>query len=145
MPTYNSDLLAQNSQRSGPHIGLGPVCLYASITTTAALTTADVLNAFVAPKGFRVFGATLVSTDIDTSVSPTIALNVGDSGSATRFFSASNVGQAGTAATATAATGLGYLFPADTLVTIVPSANAATGAAGTVQLFMWGRFEGSPS
>lgn len=145
MATYNSDQIAQNNLRVGPHVGISPICFYASITTTAALTTADVLNAFVLPKGFRVMYALLESTDVDTNGSPTITFNVGDAGSATRYFSASTVGQAGTSAAATATTGLGFINTADTLVTIVPQANAATGVAGVVQLMMIGRFEGTAS
>jgi hypothetical protein len=145
MATYNSDILAQNNVRVGAHIGISPIMKFANVTLATAVTTADTINMFVAPKGFRVFGATLVSSDMDTNGSPTIALNVGDAGSATRFFSASNVAQAGTASTATATTGLGFLFTADTVVTITPSANPATFAAGTVQLLMWGRYEGTAS
>jgi hypothetical protein len=125
--------------------GSGDLLTTATITTTAALTTTDTLNAFVLPKGFRVLYSMLLSSDIDTNGTPTIALNVGDAGSATRYFSASTVGQAGTAAAATATTGIGFLNTADTLVTVVPSANAATGVAGTVQLIMIGRYEGTAS
>ena len=145
MATYNSDQIANNNQRVGSHTGLGIFPLYATITTTAALTTADTLNAFVIPKGCRVLYMMLKSSDVDTNASPTIALNVGDSGSATRFFSASTVGQAGTAAAATAVGGIGYLTTADTLVTIVPSANAATGVAGTVELIAICAFVGGAS
>jgi hypothetical protein len=145
MATYNSDQIAQNNLRVGPHVGISPVMFYATITTTAALTTSDTLNAFVLPKGFRVLYSMLLSSDVDTNASPTITFNVGDSGSATRYFSASAVGQAGTASAATATTGIGFLNTADTLVTIVPQANAATGVAGTVQLIMLGRFEGTAS
>jgi hypothetical protein len=145
MATYNSDQIANNNQRVGSHVGLGIFPLYASITTTAALTTADVLNAFVIPKGCRVLYMLLESTDVDTNGTPTITLNVGDSGSATRYFSASTVGQAGTSAAATATTGLGFLTTADTLVTIVPQANAATGVAGVVQLIAICAFVGGAS
>ena len=145
MATYNSDQIAQNNLRVGSHVGISPVMLFGSVTFSSAPTTSDTAPMFVAPKGFRVFGATLVSSDMDTNVSPTITLNVGDSGSATRFFSASTVAQAGTSSTATATSGLGYLFTADTVVNIVPQANAATGAAGNAQLMMWGRFEGTAS
>ena len=145
MATYNSDQIANNNQRVGSHVGLGIFPLYASITTTAALTTADTLNAFVVPKGCRVLYAMLKSSDIDTNGTPTITLNVGDSGSATRYFSASTVGQAGTAAAATATTGIGALTTADTLITIVPQANAATGVAGTVELIFICAFVGGAS
>ena len=106
----------------------------AVVTTTAALTTADVLNFFYLPPNARVVAGYLLSSDMDTNGTPTLAFNVGDSGSAARYFAASVVGQAGTASTALAQAGLGYLTTAKTLITCSPSANAATGVAGTLEL-----------
>ena len=80
--------------------------------------------------------ATLEASDLDTNGSPLLTINVGDAGSATRFFSASNVGQAGTAATATAATGIFHKYTEKTKITGTVQANAATGAAGTIRLLV---------
>lgn len=105
-----------------------------TVSCTAAPATTDTINFGYLPKNARVLSMTLESTDMDTNGSPTLALNVGDSGSASRYFSASTVGQAGTAAVASAVTGLGYLTTDRTLITGVASNNAATGAAGTLYL-----------
>ena len=134
MATYNS---SQYSTKTGVSQsgGAGNVNVaYFEVPVTAALTTADVINFGYLPANSRVLAATLESTDIDTNVSPTIAINVGDAGSATRYFSASTVGQAGTASVASAVAGLHYKNTSKTLVTGAPSANAATGVAGTLYL-----------
>lgn len=105
-----------------------------TVTCTAAPATTDTLNFFYLPANSRVVGGWLSASDMDTNGAPTIALNIGDAGSASRYFAASTVAQAGTATQTMAATGLGYLNTSKTLVTGVASANAATGAAGTVTL-----------
>ncbi len=109
-------------------------CLYAEVAPSAALTTSDVFNFGYLPINARVVGAFIEASDLDTNGSPTLTLNVGDSGDADRYFAASTVGQAGTASTALAVTGLGYKTTAKTLVTGAPAANAATGVAGTISV-----------
>lgn len=104
------------------------------VSCTAAPTTSDTINFGYLPAGARVISAVLESTDMDTNGTPTLAINVGDSGDADRLFAASTVGQAGTASTAVAVTGSGYKYDNETLITGVASANAATGAAGTLYL-----------
>lgn len=134
MATYNSTQYANKTgvSQSG---GAGNVNVaYFEVATTAALTTSDVINFGYLPANARILAATLESTDIDTNGTPTIALNVGDSGSATRLFAGSTVGQAGTAAVASAVAGLHYKTTAKTLIVGAPSANAATGVAGTIYL-----------
>lgn len=134
MPTYNSTNFANKTGVSSGGPAGNVLVAYAEVPTTAALTTADTLNFFYLPAGTRVLFSVLESTDIDTNGTPTITLNVGDAGSASRLFAASTVGQAGTAATQTAVGGLGYKYTSKTLISAVPAANAATGAAGTVGL-----------
>ena len=134
MATYNSTQVSTKTgvSQSG---GAGNVnSAYFEVPVTAALTTADVINFGYLPANARILAATLEATDVDTNVSPTIALNVGDSGSATRLFAASTVGQAGTASVASAVAGLHYKTTAKTLIVGAPSANAATGVAGTIYL-----------
>jgi hypothetical protein len=134
MPTYNSTNIQNKTGVSAGGPAGNVLVAYAEVACTAAPSTSDPINFFVLPAGARVLSMTLESTDMDTNVSPSLTLNVGDGGSATRFFSASTVGQAGTAAAASAVTGLHYKFPAKTVVTGVAQANAATGAAGTLSL-----------
>lgn len=134
MATYNSSNI-QNKTGVSQSGGAGNVNVaYAEVVCSSAPTTADTLNFFYLPANARIVAAALEATDMDTNVSPTIALNIGDSGSASRLFAASTVAQAGTASTALAVAGNAYKTTAKTLITGVPSANAATGAAGSVYL-----------
>lgn len=145
MATYNSKQYA-NSPKS--MVGAFPgnmIAFYWEVTISANAANGDIFNFGVVPKGFRVLGATLESTDIDTNGTPTAAINVGDAGSATRYFSSSTVGQAGTASAASATAGLHYLNTDDTLIVGTITTGPATGTTGTVYLSMWGRFEGSAS
>lgn len=105
-----------------------------TVSCTAAPTTSDTINFGYLPAGARVVLAVLESTDMDTSGSPTLTINVGDSGDADRLFAASTVGQTGTLSTAVATTGAGYKYDSETLITGVANANATTGAAGTLYL-----------
>jgi hypothetical protein len=132
MPTYNSTNVANKTGVSAGGPAGNVNSAYAEVSITAALTTADTINLFDLPAGSRVLAMTLEATDMDTNGTPTLAINVGDAGSASRYFSASTVGQAGTAAVASAVSGLHYKNTSKTRVVAVPSANAATGAAGTL-------------
>ena len=134
MATYNSTNIASKTGVASVAAAGVVHCAYAEVVTTAALTTSDTLNFFDLPPNARVISATLEATDLDTNGTPTLTLNIGDSGSATRYFSASTVGQAGTAAAASAVAGLHYKTTAKTRIVGVPAANAATGVAGSVYL-----------
>lgn len=112
-------------------------CQRFKVTIGAALTTADVIQFGYLPKYARVVDAILKGTDMDTNGTPTLAFNVGDSGDVDRLFAASTVGQTATIARMTATTGFGHRYDDATLITGAPSTNAATGAAGTLELFVW--------
>jgi hypothetical protein len=107
---------------------------FASVTCGAAPATTDTIEFFYLPAGARVLQAVLEATDMDTDVSPTLTLNIGDSGDVDRLFAASTVGQAGTASTAVAVAGAGYKYSSKTKITGVANANATAGAAGTIYL-----------
>jgi hypothetical protein len=111
---------------------------YFEVACAAAPSTSDTINFGYVPKNFRLLHATIEATDMDTGGSPTLALNVGDSGDADRLFAASTVGQAGTQSSAITTNGFGYKYTDKTLITGVASANAATGAAGTLYLAVFG-------
>ena len=108
-----------------------------NLATTDLALNATVAG-FVVPRGFIVTGIIAVATDMDTNGSPTLALSVGDAGSATRFLSSSTIGQAGTSTQTLASTGLLYEFTADTEIVITASTAAATAAAGTLDLYLVG-------
>lgn len=108
---------------------------YGVVAFTGTITTADSAAIVNLPVGAIVLGATLEADDLDTGGSPSITLNVGDAGSANRYFAASNVAQAGTASSAPAVTGLFYTVDAATTqVRVAVAANAATSAAGNVRV-----------
>ncbi len=136
MPAYNTPAALYKQASPGHGFGGNVKAAFTEIEVTAALTTADTFDFFTLPAGSRVLFAMLEASDLDTNVSPLLTLNVGDAGSATRYFSASTVGQAGTAATATAATGILHKYTTATKITGTVQANAATGVAGTVRLLV---------
>lgn len=103
----------------------------------ADLVTANTVGAFMVPAGFVVDGIIAVATDMDTG-SAALTLSVGDSGSGTRYLSASTIGQAGTSTTTLASTGLLYKNTVDTEILITVTLQPATAAAGTVSLYLQG-------
>lgn len=153
MPTYNSTALTANSGLTSASSQLtfpGPIesnCIayFWTVNITANAANLDIFNFGVVPKGFRVMFALLQSTDIDTNGSPTVTINVGDSGSANRLFAASTVGQAGTNSSAISTAAFGFQYQSDTLITGAIPTGPATGTTGTVTLALIGRVEGLPS
>jgi hypothetical protein len=145
MATYNSDKIAANTPLAAHGLGGNLKVAFADVNCTAAPSTSDTINFFDLPPGARVVLAVLESDDMDTNGTPLLTLNVGDAGSATRYFSASTVGQAGTLSTAIATAGAGYSNTAKTRVTGVAQANAATGTAGHLYLTMFYVIEGVAS
>lgn len=146
MASYNSTLytaqLAGRSVVPGPGLARQVLCAIASVATDTALAAADILNFFFMPTGAEVVDGFLKATDIDSNGSPTIAFNVGDAGSATRFFTASVVGQAGTIDRNMNTGGFLYQFTAKTLVFATVSTVAATKVAGTVWFALFYRMPG---
>lgn len=105
---------------------------------TTDIAVGAVTAAFKVPAGFFVTGIIAVSTDMDSNGSPTLALSVGDSGSATRFLSSSTIGQAGTTTQTLASTGLLYEYTADTDILVTATTGSATAVAGTLDLYLTG-------
>lgn len=121
---------------SGHGFGGNVKVSYGQVALTGTITTADAANVCNLPVGAIILGVTIEADDCDTNASPTITLNVGDAGSATRYFSGSTVAQAGTTGVATAATSLFYQVTgtSDTTVRLAVAANAATSADGNVRV-----------
>ncbi len=145
MATYNSTGVAAFAPTLGHGLTGNLKIAYGEVVCAAAPATTDTLNFFDLPANARIVFAVLEADDMDTNGSPTLTLNIGDSGSASRLFSASTVGQAGTASTALAAGAIGYKTTAKTRITGVAANNAATGAAGTVRLAVAYYVEGAAS
>lgn len=127
-----TDYLIQPAKSHGIN-GLEQVA-YASVAVTAAMATNDLINFFYLPANARIIGAVLKSSDIDTNGSPVVTIDVGDAASTTRLFSASTVGQAGTVDVTMQAAGRLFKTTAKTLIYGTCHLQAATGAAGTVEL-----------
>ena len=141
MPAYTSRQLTNN-----PLSGVGPypgnmIGFFFEISVTANVTNTDTFTFGRVPKGFRILGGTLESTSMAASG---LTLSVGDSGSGTRLFNASTIGVGGGTA-AVAATGMHYQYPDDTVITGAAAGTIGTPTTGTLQLSVWGRFEGLPS
>lgn len=134
MATYSSANVVQKKAVSGQCAAGQVLCARADVVCSSAPSTSDTLEFFYLPAGAVVLHAVLESSDMDTNGSPTLTLNVGDSGDADRLFAASTVGQAGTVSNSAIATGNLAVYSSKTLITGVANANAATGAAGTVSL-----------
>lgn len=134
MTVYQSSIISGRESVISSVEGSNDVLtLVTSVAVPSTLSTSDSVELFYLPKNAIVIGGFLKSTDLDTNVSPTVTINVGDSGSAGRFFSASTVGQAGGVTTTLATGGVAYQTTAKkTLVKLSLGANAATPAAGTV-------------
>lgn len=133
MPATNSP----QSRLAAPGHGFGGNCkvAYGECAFSGTITTADSATICNLPLGAIVVGALIEADDLDTNGTPTITLNLGDSGSATRYFSGSTVAQAGTAASATATTGLlNTVAAGQTAVIVAVAANSATSAAGNVRV-----------
>ena len=119
---------ARNKKMYGRRVNLG----------TADLALNAVTAAFRVPAGFTVTGIIAVASDMDSNGTPTIALSVGDSGSATRFLSSSPIAQAGGTTQTLASTGLLFAYTADTDILVTASTGAATAVAGTLDLYLEG-------
>ena len=134
MAVYYTD----KSRSFGTRVGHGQYRAEYVAEAIVAMTTAMIDNAddevglFYLPKGAVVVGATIAATDMDTNVSPALAIDVGDSGDEDRIFAASTVGQAGTLSTAMARAGFLAKYTSDTLIKAYIQTAAATAAAGTL-------------
>lgn len=146
MATYNSTAYTAKTPAKTPAGFAGKVIReYWTVTCSAAPSTSDTINFGYVPAGARIMSAILKCSDMDTNGSPTITLNVGDSGSASRIFSASTAAQVGTVDSTMNASGRFYLYTTQTLITGVAQANAATGASGTIELALEYIIEGQAS
>lgn len=108
------------------------------------LTTDLALNRTVAlfrvPLGFTVTGMSVATTDMDTGGSPALTFKIGDTGDDDRLLAASNIAQTGTNnyTGLVPTTGLLYQYTAETEILFTCSAAAATAAAGTITIVVFG-------
>ncbi len=129
----------QGFARTNKHMG-GTTAIVAG-----DLVAGGVVQLFIVPKGFVATGCYVAADKLDTDGAPTVTVQIGDSGSATRFTAALTTAQAGgnTGTTnAIAATGLYYKFLADTIIQATFVAGAATPAAGNLTVYLSGFMDG---
>jgi len=113
-----------------------PVVAYGSFTFPVAPVASDTIKLLPIPVGARVLNLIIKSTDLDTGT-PAITLNVGDSASATQYFSASTIGQAGgIAELAISATAKLKKYTADDYLSVAVATGPATGAVGTIEAWL---------
>ena len=151
MAIYNSPLVSGAVPTPTHGLAANLKVMRTTVTMAAAPATTDTIRLFTMPKNSVLQGFEVQASQMDTNGVPALAFNIGDAGSATRLFAAVPVGRVVTPlvknetdATATPA-GVGYQFPADTMVVAVPSANAASGAAGTLTLSVFYSLVGGAS
>lgn len=116
--------------------GIAEVSVYFSYALAAALVDEDLIRLCKIPAGAVITDFRLFVPDLDTNVSPAIALNVGDETDPNRYVAGSTVGQAvgtiGFADFIPAAVGFEYTAD-DYLVVEVETAPATGAATGTIK------------
>lgn len=135
MATLNTTVAAASSALTQGIAGNSKT-VYASYAVTAALAANDVIDMLKVPKNARIVGVTLKASDLDTGGSPSIVLDVGDTGDTDRLIDGATIGQAGGTSTAlVSSTGQFYQYTAETIISVLVQAGPATGAtSGTIEL-----------
>jgi hypothetical protein len=130
MPATN----APQSRLAGPGHGFGGnvKVAYGEAAFSGTITTADSANLCQIPAGAVVVGVMAESDDLDAATG--ITLNIGDTGSATRYFSGTNIAQTGATAWASAATGIFHRYTANDMIRVAVQANATTSQNGNVRV-----------
>lgn len=147
MAQFNSVQVTQNVPGPGHGLGGDVQRFRFTIPIPATFAINDTLQFGIVPAGFRIHGAVLLATDMDTG-GPTVTIDVGDGGfGATvadpdRIFAASTVAGTGTYTDLPAATCMDFKYLADTMITGLIKAAATTPAAGTLTLILSGVIEG---
>jgi hypothetical protein len=112
-----------------------PVVGHALFTFPGGAVTGDTVKMTQIPKGAKVMNCFMVAGDLDTGAG--ITLSLGDSGSPTRYFNASNIAQAGGVAELPVGSAVkGYTYANDDVLLLTVTAGAATGVSGPVEVFL---------
>ena len=123
---------------------------YGTIDVTAAPAVGDIWEMVQVPNGYAVESVYLDCDQLDTNATPTLTLEVGDSGAVARYIAASKVAQTGGVQVNNVAGSTGYLNPIGnpngstgqfaggnagaTTIQVKVTAVAATFAAGNARL-----------
>lgn len=115
------------------------VCVAGTVAVgTAGLALNAVTPLVRVPKGFTVMHATLESTDMDTNGTPLLTLAVGDTADPDRILSGLTIGRTAGISSAIAVEGHQHRYAEETTINLTATAAAATAAAGTVQITLFG-------
>ena len=101
--------------------------------TTTTLSLNDTYTFCFIPAGAMLVGLGGVFPDMDTNGSPLLTWDLGDSASATRFLSASTIGQF---AGSVLATGTPYYYSADDNLVLKVHAASATAVQGLIRMWV---------
>lgn len=129
---------SQASKAYGPIIGQGlshgvmEYTVQITPTTTQIGTINNTIDLMRVPKGTVILGARLETGQLDTNASPTLTIDIGDSGNAARIFSASTVGQTGANTVAMPNGAFGYKYATESVITLKVHAAPATAASAAI-------------
>lgn len=113
----------------------GVVAAVGSYTLSAALVINDTIQGPSIPANAYLLDVIIDTPDLDSNGSPAVVLEAGISGSASKFISASTVGQAGGIQKANVAGTVGYSPTSDTPVIVkVSTAPATSATSGTIKI-----------
>lgn len=144
MAQYNStDYTAQLAGRkvaAAPGLREALYTARAQVAVDTSLAANDVLNFFYLPDGAVVEDMELIPDDLDSG-GPTITINVGDAGSATRYFNAATGAGTGTR-NKMLQSAMGYQISGKTLIFGTIQAAATTKVAGNVTLVAYYKMPG---
>lgn len=146
MANFNSTVytaqLAGRTTTAAPGLRSAIYAARFQVVVTSALALADILNFGYLPKDAVIEDMELIPDDLD-SAGPSITLDVGDAGSATRYFSAATGAGTGTR-NKMLQTAMGYQLTDRTLIFGTVHAAAATPAAGNITLQVYYKLPGNP-
>lgn len=143
MANVNSVQHAASVSQGGS--GTNLCCAWGTYEIATALSSADTITFFTLPAGATVVGGWLMADDLDTGIE-TLEIDIGDSGSATRFLNSGVL--TGDAVTGTKPeAGIlvqlfgtlkdgPYTYTSDTNIIGTVTAAAATGGTGTISLLI---------
>jgi hypothetical protein len=114
-------------------------CLGGSVAiVTADLATGNTVALVRVPKGFTITGLRADLPAMDSNGTPTLALTIGDAGTAARLVASSTTGRAGGQITGLVAGAMGFRYTADTDILMTFATGSATAVAGTIVIYLFG-------
>jgi hypothetical protein len=138
MATYTHSNAQAPNERTNLSAGQ-PVIAHAKFTLPApGLQVGDVIRLTRVPQGAKVMNVMMRADKLDGGGAPAIAFNLGDTANPTRFFAASNIGQAGgVAELAIGAAVKGFEYPTvDTIIATITAAPQTQAQGAALEVFV---------